>query len=65
MCQHITQPAWNEPLTSLDGVVAHAVVSAGEDDSLLIDEAQIVPHTCPETEDEMRLCDNSSHFPVE
>lgn len=55
----------NEPLRLLDGVVAHTVVPAGENNSLLIEETQIVTHVCPQTEDEMGLCNNSSHYLVE
>lgn len=55
-------PTWEEPLTPLHGVVAHTVVSAGEDDSLLIEETQVVPHTCPESEDKVGLCNSSSHY---
>lgn len=57
----MTQLTWNEPLASLDGVVAHTVVSAGKNDSLLVEETQIVPYTCPKTEGEVGLRNNSSH----
>lgn len=67
IAQHFTKIilTLNEPLSSLDGVVAHTVVSAGENNSLFIEEAQIVAHACPQTEYEMGLCNNSSHYLVE
>lgn len=52
---------WQEPLAGLDGVVAHTVVSGGENKRLFIAEAQIVPHAGPQAKDEMRLCHYIRH----
>lgn len=54
-------PTWQEPLAGLDGVVAHTVVSGGENKRLFIAEAQIVPHTGPQAKDEMRLSHHIRH----
>ena len=58
----MSQPTWNEPLTSLDSVVAYTVVSTGENDSLFVRETQIVSHICPQSKGEMGLSNYCGHF---